>query len=103
MKISTFFASTALACSFGIAAPVLAQQPAQEYRFDSQDGRSPASTLRITEQPLAVPTPAVRDTPESLKKYTRCRNNADREAVDRMQLQTMVATCLYELEQRRQP
>ena len=103
MKIRTFVTSMVLACSVGSVTAALAQPSEQEYRFESQDGRSPASTLRITEQATPAPAPVVRDTPESLKTYTRCRNNADRESVDRMQLQTMIATCLHELTQRRQP
>lgn len=105
MKTIPLSALVALACVVG---PVQAQQPAQtqEYSYPSRDGSfSPPSMLRISEQAQSgAPQPAVvRDTPQSVEQYQRCRNNADREAVDRMQLQAMVAACLRELEQRRQP
>lgn len=108
MKKTAISVLTVLACSMGIVASVHAQpqQSAQEYNFPSRDGSySPPSTLRITEQPQAgaAPVNVVRDTPESLDKYTRCRNNADREAIGHLQLQAMVAACLNELAQRRQP
>lgn len=89
--------------------PMQAQQPplnaqTQQFSFPSRDGSaSPASTLRITEQPATPPAPVVRDTQESVAHYQRCRNNADREAVDRAQLQALVQACLNELQQRRQP
>lgn len=106
MKTIAISGLTAIACLIGIAVPAQAQQPAQEYSFPSRDGSSsPASTLRISEQPQpgAPQSSVVRDTPQSVEQYTRCRNNADREAIGHQQLQTMVATCLRELEQRRQP
>ncbi|WP_370519971.1 hypothetical protein [Bordetella sp. 15P40C-2] len=105
MKTTMLGAIAAVACLTSAAAFAQAQQPAQtqQYSFPGSDGSySPPSTLRITEQPGTPPAPAVRDTQESIALYQRCRNNADREAVDRNQLQTMVATCLAELQQRRQ-
>jgi hypothetical protein len=64
---------------------------------------SPPSTLRITETPApATAAPAaVRDTPESLREYERCRMVSDRAAVSRAQMQSGVAQCLKELEARR--
>src|SRR5690606_41453040 len=63
----------ALACLAGAAQA----QQVQEYSFPSHDGsKSPPSTLRITEQPGAgaAPSGVIRDTPESLEQYQRCRN-----------------------------
>lgn len=112
MKTIAISGLTALACLMGTAGMAQAQQmheaaqQAQEYSYPSRDGSySPPSTLRITEQPqagTAAPSSVVRDTPESLAQYERCRNNADRAAVDRAQLQNEVAACLRELEARRQ-
>jgi len=92
----------ALACLAGTLGAAQAQQ-VQEYTFPSHDGsKSPPSTLRITEQPGAgAPSGVIRDTPESLAEYQRCRNKVDREAIGNVQLQTGVATCLKELEARR--
>lgn len=106
MKSIAMITLTALSCLAGGVAAAQAQTPAQEYSFPSRDGSySPPSTLRISEQPQpgGSTMPAVRDTPESLEKYTRCRNNADREAIGHEQLQTMIGACLRELAQRRQP
>jgi len=105
MKISAIFASTVMVCSLGVGAPVWAQQSTQEFSFSSQDGRSPPSTLRITEQalPTSAATTPVRDTPESLATYTRCRNNADREATGNAELHARITTCLSELAERRKP
>jgi len=90
----------AMACLLGAAGSSWAQQP-QQLSFPSQDGKSPPSTLRITEQPGAPAAPAVRDTPESVAEYQRCRAQVDREAIGNAQLQGGVAACLKELEQRR--
>ncbi|MBO1112779.1 hypothetical protein [Bordetella petrii] len=91
----------ALACLLGALGTAQAQQ-AREYSFPSHDGsKSPPSTLRITEQPGAAPAPAVRDTPESVQQYQRCRARVDREAIGNVDLQAGVAGCLKELEARR--
>ncbi|GAB1579897.1 hypothetical protein [Bordetella petrii] len=91
----------ALACLLGPLG-VAQAQPAQEYSFPSTDGsKSPPSTLRITEQPQAGAAPAVRDTPQSIEQYQRCRNKVDREAIGNEQLQIGVAACLKDLEARR--
>jgi len=66
---------------------------------------SPASTLRITETPQAGAAPAaapMRDTPESLREYERCRSVSDRASVSRAEMEAGVARCLRELEARRQ-
>jgi hypothetical protein len=104
MKVKVMLASAAMVC-LSMVATVSAQQTAQEYSFASQDGRSPPSTLRVTEQPQAgtAPAPVIRDTKESLATYTRCRNDADRASVGHLQLQAMITACLRELEERRQP
>ncbi|MCD0503616.1 hypothetical protein [Bordetella petrii] len=104
MKAIAISGLAALACLVGAAGSAQAQQPAQEFSFPAQPGsKSPPSTLRITEQqqPGSVPAPAVRDTPQSLEQYTRCRNQVDREAIGNQQLQAGVAACLRELEARR--
>ena len=97
---------TALVCLMGTLGTAQAQQQAQprEYSFPSQPGSySPPSTLRITEQPAAgaAPSGTVRDTPESLAEFTRCRNNADRESIGNAELQQRIATCMQQLEARR--
>ena len=100
MKTIAFSGLVALACLAGAAQA----QQVQEYSFPSHDGgKSPPSTLRITEQPGAgaAPSGVIRDTPESLEQYQRCRNQVDREAIGNAQLQTGVAACLKELEARR--
>lgn len=107
MKTMAASGLTALACLVGAMSMAQAQTQAQtqEYSFPSHESSSsPPSTLRITEQPAAgtASSGAVRDTPESLDQYKRCRNNADREAISNVQLQTEVAACLRELEMRRQ-
>jgi len=105
------FGFTALACLMAAVGTAQAQpvheaaQQAQEYSYPSRDGSySPPSTLRITEQPQAggAPSGVVRDTPESLATYKRCRDNADRASIGHVQLQAEVATCLRDLEARRQ-
>lgn len=97
------------ALGFSILSGAALAQPVQQYNFPSSPGSaSPPSTLRITEspapmatQPAAAPAP-IRDTQESLEEYQRCRTVSDRAAVDSEQMRIGVATCLKELEQRRQ-
>src|SRR3546814_1569477 len=97
MKKTALSGLAALACLLGSLGTAQAQQ-AQEYSFPSHDGsKSPPSTLRITEQPGATPAAAVRDTPESIEQYQRCRNQVDREAIGNTELQAGVAGCLKEL------
>lgn len=105
-KTITITSMTVLACFMGMAGNAQ-QAPAQEYSYPSLDGSaSPPSTLRITEQAGAagvVPSGVLRDSPESLAEYKRCRNAADREAIGHVQLQEQVAACLSALQSRRQP
>lgn len=103
MKTIAVSGLAAVACLVGALGAAQAQQ-VQEYSFPSSDGsKSPPSTLRITEQPQpgAAPSGIIRDTPESLEQYERCRNKVDREAIGNTQLQSGVAACLKELEARR--
>lgn len=101
MKKTALSSLAVLACLLGALGTAQAQQ-AREYNFPSHDGsKSPPSTLRITEQGSAAPAPAVRDTPESVAQYQRCRNKVDREAIGNTELQAGVAGCLKELEARR--
>lgn len=101
MKKIAISGLSALACLLGAASASWAQQP-QQYSFPSQDGgKSPPSTLRITEQPGTTPAPAIRDTPESVAQYQRCRAKVDREAIGNAELQAGVAACLQELNARR--
>jgi len=103
----SLIASAAL-CAAGLAQAQNAAPPTtQEYQYPSTrspDGsQSPPSTLRITVTPGAGSAPApVRDTPESLAEYQRCREVSDRAAVSNAQMQAGVAQCLQALQQRRQ-
>ncbi|OZI36546.1 hypothetical protein CEG14_16335 [Bordetella genomosp. 1] len=90
-----------------LAATSLAHaQGVQEFSFpNTQQGNlSPPSTLRITESggSVAAPPPPIRDTPESVREYQRCRTVSDRAAVTNAQRQGGVAACLRELQERRQ-
>lgn len=82
-------------------------RPTQQLQFPAAPGSaSPPSTLRITETPAPGATPAatpapIRDTPESVREYQRCRTVSDRAAVDSEQMRLGVAQCLRELEARR--
>lgn len=103
---TTAFLFAAL-CSTGTALAQNAAPATQEMQFPSQrspDGsQSPPSTLRMTVTPAAGAAPAeIRDTPESVAQYQRCRQVSDRAAVSRTQMQQGVEQCLRELEQRRQ-
>ena len=90
----------------GAGADRRARQPEFQYpSVRSKDGSlSPPSTLRITvtgEAGAQAPA-AIGDTPASRSEYERCRRVSDRAAVSNAQMQTGVAQCLRELEQRRQ-
>ncbi len=97
-------------CTLGGASVSHAQNAApasQELQFPSmpsKDGsQSPPSTLRMTVTPdPTTPPPVIRDTEESRAQYVRCREVSDRAAVSNAQMQSGVAQCLRELEQRRQ-
>lgn len=98
------------ALGFSVLSCAALAQPVQQYDFPSTPGSaSPPSTLRITESPAPMAAPAanpaviVRDTPESLDEYQRCRTVSDRAAVDSQQMRAGVTQCLKELEARRQP
>ncbi|ANN65752.1 hypothetical protein [Bordetella bronchialis] len=86
------------------AAPVHAQAT-QEMQFPGHDGSlSPPSTLRMTvtpQGPAVPPPPPVRDSPESVRQYTQCRDDADREATSAAKMREAVGRCLDELNQRR--
>ncbi|ARP87721.1 hypothetical protein [Bordetella genomosp. 9] len=86
------------------AAATAAAQGTQELQFPGHDGSlSPPSTLRmtVTPEPAAVQPPPVRDTPESVRIYRQCREDADREAVNSQKMREAVQRCLDELNQRR--
>ncbi|AOB30108.1 hypothetical protein AKI39_04510 [Bordetella sp. H567] len=88
------------------AATATAQtQTTQEMQFPSHGGSlSPPSTLRMTvipQGPAVPPPPPVRDTPESVRLYTQCRNDADREATSAEKMRIAVGQCLDQLNQRR--
>ena len=103
MKKTAVSGLAVLACLLGALGAAQAQQ-AQEFSFPSRDGsKSPPSTLRISEQPGAASAGAgeIRDTPESVEQYRRCRSRVDREAINNTELQAGVAGCLKELEARR--
>lgn len=97
----------AATCAMGAAQAQNVAPGAQEMQFPSQpskDGsQSPPSTLRMTVTPAPGAAPApIRDTPESQAEYVRCREVSDRAAVSNAQMQSGVAQCLRDLEQRRQ-
>ncbi|OZI42015.1 hypothetical protein CEK29_13040 [Bordetella genomosp. 5] len=100
-RLLTLCAIAALA-----AGSVAHAQAVQEYSFpNTQQGNlSPPSTLRITESggTVAAPPPPIRDTPQSVREYERCRTVSDRAAVTNQQRQDGVAQCLKELQLRRQ-
>ncbi|MGB3433204.1 hypothetical protein [Achromobacter sp.] len=105
LRISAFL--LAALCAAGAAQAQNAPPATQEYQYPSvrsKDGSlSPPSTLRMTVTPEPGAAPAViRDTPESQAEYVRCREVSDRAAVSNAQMQSGVAQCLKELEQRRQ-
>lgn len=87
------------------AAQAPAAQTSQEMQFPGHDGSlSPPSTLRMTvtpQGPAVPPPPPVRDTPESVRLYTQCRNDADREATSAETMRQAVGQCLEQLNQRR--
>lgn len=87
------------------AAQAPAPQTSQEMQFPGHDGSlSPPSTLRMTvtpQGPAVPPPPPVRDTPESVRLYTQCRNDADREATSAETMRQAVGQCLEQLNQRR--
>lgn len=97
-------------CAVGVTGAVQAQTAApatQEMQFPSQPQRdgslAPPSTLRMTVTPAPGAAPApIRDTPESVAQYQRCREVSDRAAVSNAQMQAGVAQCLRELQERRQ-
>ena len=98
----------AVACTAGLAQAQTAAPASQEFQYPSvrsKDGSlSPPSTLRITvtgEAGAQAPA-AISDTPASRSEYERCRRVSDRAEVSNAQMQTGVAQCLRELEQRRQ-
>lgn len=112
MKIRISAALLLLAAGAQAQVPISAQTappPAgaggvQEYSFPSQPGSySPPSTLRMTVSPQAAPMqpPPVRDTPESLRKYTECRDEADRASTSAAKMRDAVGQCLQELNARR--
>lgn len=88
-----------------LAGTAAAQTTVQEYNFPTARGSvSPPSTLRITTEGVAAPDSAVvvRDSPESLREYQRCRSVSDTAAVNNVQREAGVSQCLKELEARRQ-
>ena len=87
------------------ATSAVSAQPVQQFDYPSAQGSaSPPSTLRITETPSQQTRPPVqiRDTPESISAYERCRMVSDRAATTREEMSAGAAQCLRELETRRQ-
>jgi hypothetical protein len=86
-----------------LALPVAhAQQATREYSFPSASGSlSPPSTLRITASEAAPAAVPVRDTPESVEMYKRCRTVSDRAATSNAVREAGLTLCLKELEERR--
>lgn len=86
------------------APPPVGAGNSQELSFPSQPGSySPPSTLRMTVTPQAAPVqaPPVRDTPDSLRKYTECRDEADRASTSAAKMRDAVGLCLQDLNARR--
>jgi len=76
----------------------------QELSFPAQPGSySPPSTLRMTVTPEATQAapPPVRDTPDSLRRYTECRDEADRASTSSAKMREAVGQCLQDLNARR--
>ncbi|KCV65811.1 hypothetical protein QCN28_14395 [Bordetella bronchiseptica] len=106
MKTPHRILAAGLLAALCAAAPAAqAQAVQQQYQYPSAPSRdgsqSPPSTLRITETPGSTAVP-IRDTPESVREYQRCREVSDRAAVSNEQMRAGVAQCLKELEARRQ-
>lgn len=104
MKKAAMLVAVCLALPFTAA---LAQAPAvQEFQFPATPGsKSPPSTLRITEGGAsghAAPTGIVRDTPESLGQYQRCRTQSDRAAITNADRENGLMQCMKELQMRRE-
>ncbi|OZI26560.1 hypothetical protein CAL26_04345 [Bordetella genomosp. 9] len=101
---SRAISATAIALMWAAAGAASAQTQ-QEMQFPGHDGSlSPPSTLRMTvtpQGPAVPPPPPVRDTPGSLRLYTQCRNDADREATSAEKMRQAVGVCLDQLNQRR--
>lgn len=100
-------AMLALVCLALPCAAALAQsQAVREYQFPSAQGsKSPPSTLRITEGAApgrAASTGIVRDTPESLGQYQRCRMESDRAAITNADREGGLMRCMNELQMRRE-
>lgn len=99
----TLFALAALC----LAAGAHAQSGTQELQFpgaqpQTSSNWSPPSTLRMTTQDITPPPAPIRDTPESVAEYQRCRTVSDRAAVTNEQRTSGVAACLKQLQDRRQ-
>ncbi|OZI71102.1 hypothetical protein [Bordetella genomosp. 12] len=100
----TLFALLAL-CLAGAAH---AQSGTQEMQFPGTQPKSsanwsPPATLTMTVEPIAPAPAPIRDTPESIAEYQRCRTVSDRAAVTNEQRTAGVAACLKALQERRQP
>lgn len=114
IKISTALLLLAIGAGAQAQVPISAQNapPAatggaggvQELSFPSQPGSySPPSTLRMTVTPEATQAapPPVRDTPDSLRRYTECRDEADRASTSSAKMREAVGQCLQDLNARR--
>ena len=80
-------------------------QSTQQYQFPAAPGSlSPPSTLTITQDAGGAPAASgiIRDTPESVAEYQRCRTVSDRAAISNADRQNGVMQCLKELQARRQ-
>ncbi|ANY16996.1 hypothetical protein AW878_13045 [Bordetella pseudohinzii] len=94
--------------AFCLAGAAHAQSGTQEMQFPgtqpkSSPNWSPPATLRMTVDPSAPAAEPIRDTPESIAEYQRCRTASDRAAVSNEQRTAGAAACLKALQDRRQP
>ncbi|MGN6580680.1 MAG: hypothetical protein ACTHJ1_11950 [Bordetella sp.] len=97
-KIVLLIACLALPCAAASA------QSTQQYQFPAAPGSlSPPSTLTITQEGGGQPAASgvIRDTPESLAEYQRCRTVSDRAAITDADRQNGVMQCLKALQKRR--
>jgi len=115
IKISTALLLLAIGAGAQAQVPISAQNApptrgtaapggVQELSFPSQPGSySPPSTLRMTVTPEATQAapPPVRDTPDSLRRYTECRDEADRASTSSAKMREAVGQCLQDLNARR--
>ncbi|AZR94809.1 hypothetical protein BBB39_14225 [Bordetella trematum] len=103
----TFISRAALLAALCFAAGAQAQTASAQTDFPGSQPPhsshwSPPSTLRMTVEPAPAAAAPLRDTPESIAEYQRCRAVSDRAAVSNQQRTAGVQACLSELQQRRE-